>query len=123
MKAIINSTPDLIFYKDLNSNYLGCNKAFAEYLGIKQDEITGKTDYDYYPKHEAEVFINTDKKILETKQSFYNEGWVTHANGNRIYLDTIKSPFFNTLVATLVPIMQGVFISLETIAAWQVRPP
>ena len=95
IKTIINSTPDLIFYKDLNSNYLGCNKAFADYLGIKQDEIIGKTEYDYYSKQEAEIFINTDKIILENKQSTYNEKWVTHADGHKICLDTIKSPFLN----------------------------
>jgi len=34
-----------------------------------------------------------------------------------------RSPFFNALVAIFVPIMQGFFNSLATIAAWQVMPP
>ena len=34
-----------------------------------------------------------------------------------------KSPSFRTLVAILVPMIQGILSSRETMAAWQVMPP
>ena len=31
LKTLINSVPDLIFYKDVNSVYVGCNSAFEKF--------------------------------------------------------------------------------------------
>src|SRR3989344_9220495 len=36
---------------------------------------------------------------------------------------SIRSPFLMVIVAVLAPIMQGLLISLEIIAAWHVIPP
>ncbi len=95
LRSIINSSLDLIFYKDQNGRYLGCNKAFAEYLGIEQDDIKGKTDYDYYDGDRADIFAGDDKKILKIKQVSFYEEWVVNSTGKRIFLDTIKSPLLN----------------------------
>jgi PAS domain S-box-containing protein len=51
MTSVINSTPDLIFYKDLEGVYLGANKAFSEPIGRPIDEIVGKTDFDLFPEN------------------------------------------------------------------------
>jgi PAS domain-containing protein len=33
LKSLIDSIPDLVFYKNRNSIYLGCNKAFEVFAG------------------------------------------------------------------------------------------
>ena len=39
LKSLIDAAPDLIFYKDTNSIYLGCNSAFAhKAIGIPEEE-------------------------------------------------------------------------------------
>ena len=45
LKSLINSIPDLIFYKDINSVYMGCNKAFEKFVGMKEKEILGYNDF------------------------------------------------------------------------------
>jgi len=47
LRSVLNSTPDLIFYKDYRDKdgiYLGGNKAFAEFVGKPLEEILNKND-------------------------------------------------------------------------------
>jgi len=45
--------PQLIFWKDKNSVYLGCNRNFAQVVGVG-NMISLKTDYDFpWTKEEA----------------------------------------------------------------------
>lgn len=91
LNAVINSIPDLIFYKNLEGKYTGCNSAFADFLGMTSTEIIGKSDHDIYEKKEAEIFIISDKKIIETHKPFMYGEWVKNIEGNNIFLDTLKA--------------------------------
>ena len=42
LETLINTIPLPLFYIDLNNYYLGCNKAFTDYFGVKKKDIIGK---------------------------------------------------------------------------------
>jgi len=49
LRRVIDTIPDLIFFKDKNSKYLGCNRHFAEDLvGLTKEKIIGKKDFDLF---------------------------------------------------------------------------
>lgn len=96
LRSIIDSIPDLIFYKDVNSVYLGCNKAFERFSGRPEKEQLGKTDFDFFDHEVAEFFRQKDRDMLEVGQSSSNEEWITYPDGNRVLLDTLKTPFCGT---------------------------
>jgi PAS domain S-box-containing protein len=93
LNSMINSIPDLIFYKDKNNIYLGCNEAFLKFNNFKADELIGKTDFDLFPKQQATYFHDADQKIIEEKQFLRTETWETNAKGEKYLLDTLKLPF------------------------------
>lgn len=93
--SLINSIPDLIFYKDVNSNYLGCNKAYENYLGIKEKDIIGKSDFDIFGKETALSCRITDLKMIQQKNHLIYEEWVDYPSGNRALLDTLKTPYYD----------------------------
>ena len=93
VNSVINSTDDLIFYKDLNFNYIGCNKAFENFVGKKKKEIVGKTDFDLFEEEHALLFREMDIKMLESKEIRSNDEWVTYANNTEVFLHTKKIPF------------------------------
>lgn len=95
LNVIVNSVPDLIFYKDINSIYQGSNKAFANFANTTVTDIQGTTDFDLFPKEIAADYITDDKKIFETGNISHGEEWITYPNGEKILLDTIKTPFYN----------------------------
>ncbi len=64
-KMLLENLPQKIFLKDENSSYISCNGNYAKDLGIEQDEIVGKSDYDFFTKELAEKYRRDDKRILE----------------------------------------------------------
>jgi diguanylate cyclase (GGDEF)-like protein/PAS domain S-box-containing protein len=93
LRGVIDSTPDLIFFKDPNGVYLGCNQAFAEYAGCPERELIGKADFNFLDQETAQRFREKDRIMLETGHAVSNEEWITYPDGRRILLDTLKTPF------------------------------
>lgn len=93
--SLINSIPDLIFYKDINNVYLGCNKAFEAFTGMKEKDIIGHTDFDIFDKETAKSFREVDLKIMKQKEHLTNEEWVKYPDGTRVLLDTLKTPYYD----------------------------
>lgn len=93
--SLLNSIPDLVFYKDLEGVFLGCNQAFAESIGFAKEEIPGKTDYDLNDKEAADFYRENDKKMMEQLAARQNEEWVTYPDGRKVLLDTMKTPYWD----------------------------
>jgi two-component system cell cycle sensor histidine kinase/response regulator CckA len=55
IELLMETIPNPIFYEDAQGILLGCNKAFAEHAGVPQEEIPGKTVYDFSPGEVARV--------------------------------------------------------------------
>jgi PAS domain S-box-containing protein len=91
--ALINSIPDLIFYKDIYSVYLGCNTAFEEFSGWKMQDLIGRTDLDLFPRHLAEFFRTQDREMFAVGGPRSNEEWVTYPDGRKVLLDTLKTVY------------------------------
>lgn len=97
IKSMIDAIPDLIFYKDLNSVYLGCNKAFAEKLvGLNEEDIIGKTDFDFIKDYEsAKLFRQKDLETFQNAKTTITEEILKLNNGDYAYMETSKTPFYN----------------------------
>lgn len=93
MKAVIQNIPDMIWLKDENGAYLSCNTRFESFIGFKQEEIVGRTDYEFFTTSEAEFFRERDRIAMEAGRPTMNEEWVTMKDsGEEVLLETIKTP-------------------------------
>lgn len=97
VKSMIDVIPDLIFFKDLNGMYLGCNDAFAtQYIGLSEASIIGKTDADFH--HDAEqasFFRQKDLEAMALGKTTINEEWIQLVNGEQVLVETSKTPFYD----------------------------
>jgi PAS domain S-box-containing protein len=84
MSALINSIPDLIFYKNPDGVYLGCNDAFGEMVGHSVAEITHKTDHELFPKEVADFFRTKDLEMLASLKKQANGR--RHQSQERLFL-------------------------------------
>ncbi|MCX6277474.1 MAG: PAS domain-containing protein [Bacteroidetes bacterium] len=91
---LLDSIPDLIFYKDTDGVYIGCNPSFAEFIGKSRDEIIGKTDYDLFSKEGADIFRHHDNEMLKQKLPRHNEEWIAMPDGKKVLVDTVKTPYW-----------------------------
>ncbi|MDD3742106.1 MAG: cache domain-containing protein [Lentimicrobiaceae bacterium] len=90
LRSLIDSSPDLIFFKDAESNFVGCNKAFSEYIGVTEKEIIGKNDNHFFPAEIAYRYNNSDAELIKTGIPVRIEEWITKADGSRQLMDTVK---------------------------------
>ena len=80
-RTFIDSTLDLVFLKDEHFRHILVNNAYTKYLGKKEYEIIGKTDFELLPKHMAEACRQSDLNALKSKRPFVNE----ERNKDKVY--------------------------------------
>ncbi len=83
LKAVLDAVPEPIFYKDDRGIYLGCNKAFSDYLGMAREKIIGSSVYDVAPKELADVYYQADQQLFKQGGSQTYEASVVYADGTR----------------------------------------
>lgn len=93
-RTLVENIPQKIFFKDKNSVYISCNNNYAEDLQLKPAEISGHTDYDFYPGDLAEKYRADDKRVLESGNTErIEERYIVH--GQERIVETFKTPFIN----------------------------
>ncbi|MBH8551787.1 PAS domain S-box protein [Nostocaceae cyanobacterium CENA357] len=90
---IINGTEDPIFVKDRQHCWVLLNDACCNFLGLKREELIGKSDYDFFPKAEADVFWEKDELVFITGMTNENEESLTDAQGVTHFISTKKCLF------------------------------
>lgn len=93
--SIIDSLPQMIFWKDRNSIFLGCNRYAAQICGFSSPtEIIGKTDYDMpTTEEESEWYRECDFRIMETNTPELNIVETQHRpDGSQAWINTHKVP-------------------------------
>lgn len=73
LNTIFNTIPDLLWLKDINGIYLKCNHTFEQFYRVSEDEIVGKTDYDFLEKSQADTIKKYDLLTLESKKTTTKE--------------------------------------------------
>ena len=94
INSLLDSIPDIIFFKDTNGVYLGCNPSFTEFVGRTREDIVGKTDYDLFGKGVADLFTANDSIMLQSRTPRHNEELITYPDGRNLLIDTLKTPYW-----------------------------
>ncbi len=93
LRTVIDSAADLIYFKDRNSTYIGCNKAAEIFTGLTECEQIGKSDFDLFGQAQAEAIAKDDQSIIRNRAAIHKEDWVTSPiTGEQRILDTVKAP-------------------------------
>jgi PAS domain S-box-containing protein len=93
-RTLVENIPQKIFYKDKDSVYICCNSNYAKDLQLQPAEISGHTDYDFYPRDLAEKYRADDKRVLESGSTARIEEKYIEQGQERI-VETFKTPFID----------------------------
>ncbi|MGB5790059.1 MAG: aerobic respiration two-component sensor histidine kinase ArcB, partial [Pseudoalteromonas nigrifaciens] len=93
-RSIVDSSPDLFYYRDDNGVFAGCNKMFEEVMGKTSDELIGKSAEQIFPNQFLSEVLKTDKQVEQTHQALtidvqYDVG------GETRWFELRKLPFIN----------------------------
>jgi PAS domain S-box-containing protein len=96
LKTLVQTIPDLVWLKDPDGLYLACNPRFESFFGAKEEEIIGKSDYDFVDKELADFFRMHDKNVMTNKMPSVNEETISFASdGHKELLQTSKTPMYD----------------------------
>lgn len=96
LHSVTESIRDLIFYKDLDFKYIGCNQSFATFFGYSVEEIVGKDDFELFDHEYATVFREMDMLMMGRMAPRTNQEWVRNAQGNSVLNLTTKAPLISS---------------------------
>lgn len=66
LQGLLDNLPDAMYFKDCNNKIIKVNKFYAQGVGLKPEEIVGKTDFDFFPSIQAEQMSRDDNYVLST---------------------------------------------------------
>jgi len=97
LHAILESSPDLIYFKDSQSRFLRINRALASHFGLKEpSEAVGKTDFDFHPREKAEIMRQDEIRIVESGTPMVDKiEREERADGKTVWVITSKALIFD----------------------------
>ncbi|MDK9716427.1 MAG: PAS domain-containing protein, partial [Trichlorobacter sp.] len=95
LHTLLDTIPALIFYKDANGRYLGCNTQYAErFIGLPREQIIGHSDLELIQDQELATFIRyKDREALEAGQPISYELLVIMQDGSQVQVESTKMAF------------------------------
>ena len=94
LEQVVDSSPDLFYYRDNNGVFAGCNKMFEQVIGKSSDELIGKSVEEIYPSDYLPEVLRTDKKVSQTHQALTLDVEYP-VDGEKRWFEMRKLPFIN----------------------------
>jgi PAS domain S-box-containing protein len=97
LRALLNNTPDRIFFKDTESRFIRCSASLVKRLGLRDPkQVEGKTDFDFYPRELAQEYYADEQQIILTQQPLISklERRVT-PDGQETWASVTKVPVYS----------------------------
>jgi len=95
LNTLLQSIPDIVFYKSPSGNYIGCNRTFESYFGLKEEQIKGKSDKDLFPPELACDLTQMENQLKDSLATVEKELWVSLIGGKKVLLDYRVNPILN----------------------------
>ncbi len=94
--ALIRALPDLVCLKDPDGTFLACNRRFEQLLGVPEEAVIGRTDYDFMAWDLADSLRQSDLVAIHAGCAQRSEQEVRFADdGHRELVEIIKTPMFD----------------------------
>lgn len=93
LKLALDAVPCYVYIKDINLHYIYANKITRDLFGLSEQEVAGKTDYDFFKVKTVEQLRKIDNAVLAGKSS--KEEITTHDKSNNTkYFIEVKTPIY-----------------------------
>jgi len=95
LQQIINATEDLIFFKNTEGIFLGCNQSFCNITGRSMSDIIGRSENEIIDSNLISLTHDKDERIIANGESRKYDIWITDPDGGHRLFDVIKTPIIS----------------------------
>lgn len=94
LSALMDNTPDRIYFKDLQSRFILGNRALLRLFGLTRlEDLVGKTDFVFFSESHARAAFEDERRVMETGQPLVNkEECETWPDGTVTWSSSTKLP-------------------------------
>jgi PAS domain S-box-containing protein len=105
LRALLDSFPDHIYFKDRDSRFVQCSKSLAQLFNVSSaDQLIGKTDFDFFTEEHARPAFEDEQAIIRTGQPIigkeeketWPDGRVTWALTSKLPLRDVQGNIIGT---------------------------
>ncbi len=97
MTRLLDYLPEVYFYcKDAEGRFVTMNRTFFQIVSAdREEDVIGKTDYDFFPTDLAEQYVAEDRRVMGQRTPIPNQAWLVpdRQGSPRWYLSS-KTPLF-----------------------------
>jgi PAS domain S-box-containing protein len=93
--ALVESLPQNIYRKDQEGRFTFANRHFCRTINKPLEDLIGKTDFDLFPKHLAQKYVEDDHKVMNAGKVFEAVEEHRTPDGTMLYVQVVKCPIWD----------------------------
>jgi len=93
--TLVESLPQNIYRKDREGCFTFANHHFCKTIKRPLAELIGKTDFDLFPAHLANKYVEDDKNVMAAGKIFEAVEEHRTPDGSNIYVQVVKCPIWD----------------------------
>ncbi|KAB7898545.1 aerobic respiration two-component sensor histidine kinase ArcB [Rouxiella sp. S1S-2] len=97
LRSFLDASPDLVYYRNEDKEFSGCNRAMELLTGLSEKQLIGLTPNDVYTPDIAEKVIETDEKVFRHNVALTYEQWLVYPDGRKACFELRKVPFYDRI--------------------------
>lgn len=97
LRSFIDASPDLVFYRNEDFMFSGCNREMELLTGKGEKQLIGLTPMDVYEPEIGKKVIETDEKVFQHHVSITYEIWMKYPDGRKACFEVRKVPFYDKI--------------------------
>ncbi|EOS95584.1 aerobic respiration two-component sensor histidine kinase ArcB [Erwinia tracheiphila] len=95
LRSFLDASPDLVFYRNIDQQFSGCNRAMELLTGKSEKQLIGLTPRDVYDAEDADKVLETDEKVFRHNVSLTYEQWLQYPDGRKACFEIRKVPYYD----------------------------
>lgn len=95
LRSFLDASPDLVFYRNIDKQFSGCNRAMELLTGKSEKQLVGLMPADVYGAQAATKVLETDEKVFRHNVSLTYEQWLQYPDGRKACFEIRKVPYYD----------------------------
>ena len=95
IRSIVDSSPDLFYYRDETGRFASCNKMFEAIMGKPASELIGRYPADIYTDDSAQAAILTEHELHMQPSELTLDVEFVKEDGQLLWFEMRKVPFYD----------------------------
>ncbi|MEO6449604.1 MAG: PAS domain-containing protein [Burkholderiaceae bacterium] len=97
LRTLIDTLPDLVWFKGMDGKFLACNVRFERFIGAPENELLGHPASAFLPAAIAAEFAAADQRALEVRAPVPHQFTLTYAHdGHQELVESLHTPVFGS---------------------------